>query len=339
MLKASLSTVGWFLTVEYVIGPILGFLILIVFPFLVIRSISRENKAAEMRRAVTEEVAKRLANIDASSISSDLEATPQSAKPTPKSTTTNRTKEEKLRKKLEDLKTDFERQKVLLEAAHLQELENIDIAHARELSDAVEKASSEVKALIAESRADEAKKLELSKRETTRKNLALVAKHLSSHGLPSWDTYYSTMEFLGGTPDFPLLTREMSTGLLDQATERDITDLRGVIELCHHLAGVFVRSEEVTSQDKLHFLTSCRWISTSPKTLDGEVIERLDNLSDEVDPAAKVIEAFSKNFAKAATLIVEASNSSKLREFSICENCGGQIEHGRKRCREACGYS
>lgn len=339
MLKASLSTVGWFLTVEYLIGPILGFLVLVVFPFLVIRSISRENKAAEMRRAVSEEVAKRLAGIDASSISSDLEATAQLAKPTPKSTTPNRTQEEKLRKRLEDQKTDFERQKVLLEAAHLQELENIDIAHARELADAVEKASSEVKTLLAESQADEAKRLELSKRDTTRKNLALVAKLLSSRGLPSWDTYYSTMEFLGGTPDFPLLTREMSTGLLDHATERDIKDLRAVIELCHHVSGLYVRSEEVASQDKLHFLTSCRWISTSPHTLHAEVLQRLDKVSEEVDPSAKVIEAFSADFALTAKLIVEASKSSKLKEFSICVNCGSQIEHGRTRCREACGYS
>ena len=339
MLKASLSTVGWLLTVEYVIGPILGFLIAIVLPFLVIRSISRENKAAEMRRAVSEEVAKRLSEIDANSVSHGDTPATQAVRTAPESRNPKPSQEEKLRKKLEDQKTDFERQKVLLETAHLQELKNIDIAHARELSDAVEKASSEVKALVAESHAEEAKRLELSKSETTRKNLALVAKHLSSQGLPSWNTYYNTMEFLGGTPDFPLLTREMSTGLLDQATEREITDLRGVIELCHHLAGVFVRSEEVTSQDKLHFLTSCGWISTSPRTLDGEVIERLSKLSEEVDPSAKVIEAFSTNFAKAATLVFEASHSSKLKEFSICENCGGQIERGRTRCREACGYS
>jgi hypothetical protein len=339
MLKASSSTVGWFLTVDYLIGPILGFLILVVFPFLVIRSTSQENKAAEFRRAVSLEVDKKLASMGVSSDRINGTPIPKVSTNAPDSNRSDQGQEKSVKKQLEAQKIEFERQKLLIDTAHLLELENLDVAHQRELSIAVEKASQEVAESIAKSHAEDAKRIQLSKQEAARKNLALVAKFLSSSGLPSWDTYRASLEFLGGTPKFPLLTKEMSAGLIDPATEPDLATYKGIINLCHHLAGVYLSSEEISIQEKLHFLTNCRWQLTPPQKLQGEAIQQLGQLSMAPDPTNRVIEAFSENFERTAKVMAATSTVSKLREFSICINCGSEIELGRTRCREACGYS
>lgn len=339
MLKASSSTVGWFLTVDQLIGPILGFLILVVFPFLVIRSISRENKAAEMRRAVSEEVAKRLSEIADNSPSHSDTTEPQVFGTAPESRNPKPTQEEKLRKQLEAQKLAYETQIERLETAHLQELENLDESHERALSSSVKRATNELLKSLSADQEEETKKLELKEREQNRKAKALAAKYLSSQGLPSWDSYSSTMEFLGGHPKFPFLTREISLSVLSLSSRSDISNYKGIIELCHHLAGLFLSSDEISSQDKLHFLTSCRWLPTSPQKLNVAILDGLGKLSEASDQEFRVIEAFSTNFAQAAQVSITAANQAKLREYSTCVNCGSRIEQGRTRCREACGYS
>lgn len=339
MLKASLSTVGWFLTVEYAIGPILGFLILIVFPLLATRSISRENKAAEMRRAVSEEVAKRLSEIDANSVSHGSTPATQAVRTAPESRNPKQSQEEKLRRKLEAQKVTYEAQIERLEAAHLQELENLDESHERALAISVKRATNELRKSLSATQDEEEKRLEITEREENRKAQAIVAKYLSSQGLPSWASYSSTMEFLGGHPKFAFLTREMSLGVLSHSTTSDVSNSKGIIELCHHLAGLFLISDEISSQDKLHFLTSCRWLPTSPQKLNEAILDDLGKLSEASDLEMRVIEAFSTNFAQAAKVMIQAENHEKLSAYSTCVNCGSRIQQGRTRCREACGYS
>lgn len=339
MLKASLSTVGWFLTVEYVIGPILGFLILIVLPFLVARSISRENKAAEMRRAVSEEVAKRLSEIDANSVSHGGTPATQAVRTAPESRNPKQSQEEKLRRKLEAQKVAYEAQIERLEAAHLQELENLDESHERALASSVKRATNELLKSLSTKQEEETRKLEITEREENRKVRAVASKYLSSAGLPSWDSYSSTMEFLGGHPKFPFLTREMSLGVLNLSSKSDTSNYKGIVELCHHLAGLFLSSDEISSQDKLHFLTSCSWLPNAPQKLNVSILNDLGKLSEARDQNFRVIEAFSTNFAQAAKVLVQAAHHAKLSEYSTCVNCGSRIEQGGTRCREACGYS
>ena len=339
MLKAGSSTVGWFLTVEYLIGPILGFLVLVVFPFLVIRSISRESKAVEIRRAVSQEVEKRLASIDVSSGSSQETPEPKASTNAPKSKTSTPDQVERLRRQLEAQRAEFQRKIELVEATYLQELENLDESHSRELSKAVARATRETKESIDQLHEAESKRLELSRRETTRKNSALLAKFLSSQGPPSWDTYSSTMEFLGGHPKFPYLTREICANLLDLSSSSEISNSKGVVELCHHLVVSFLNSDEISTQDKSRLLTSCRWLSTSQQKLNEDVFDDLGELSDAKDPESRIIEAFSLNFVRAAKIFTGSATNSKLKDYSICINCGSRIEKGRTRCREACGYS
>lgn len=339
MLRASSSTVGWFLTVDYLIGPILGFLVLVVFPFLVIRSISRENKAAEIRRAVSAEVERRLASIDANSDSSKETPKPKASTTSPKSKKSHPDQVERLREQLESQRDEFQRKIELVEAAHLQELENLDESHVRELSNAVARATRETKESIFELQEAESKRLELSRRESTRKVSALLAKFLSSQGLPSWETYSSTMEFLGGHPKFPYLNKKMSASLIDLSSSSEISNAKEVVELCHHLAGSFLNNEEISNQEKLHFLTSCKWLNTSQQKLNEDIFDDLGRLSEATDVESRVIEAFSVNFVNVAKIMVGAATSSKLKDYSICVNCGSRIESGRTRCREACGYS